>query len=409
MTPWHRAPSLPVTVLLAITPGLAVFQFRAMALAVTIAFLLSVVAHWRLHRVLPWPRGGVVAWLVVALFGWCLVASAWSPEAMRGLTTTASLGALLLLGAMTASAVAEDDPAALRRMGIALAAGLALGAVLAGVDHASGNWLRRAVRGFPENVPFIGFGLKPAVSLIALFLPLALAAPVGRVWRGLVIGAGLVVSLWLPADAAKIAVVAGLAAAGVALLVPRGFARIAAAGFFAAMLVAPLVFALALPRLPALESLPRSAAHRVLIWDFVLDRIAERPALGWGMESSRAIPGGDDRFGTDDLARYGLGSAEARAWFAMPSARRLPLHTHNAALQVWLELGVVGVALGAALGAAVLLAAGASPVAAAALGAAVSGIATGQLSFGVWQPWWIATLLLAAVATIGLGTFRRAA
>jgi hypothetical protein len=78
-------------------------------------------------------------------------------------------------------------------------------------------------------------------------------------------------------------------------------------------------------------------------------------------------------------------------------------------LQVWLELGVVGVALGAALGAAVLLAAGASPVAAAALGAAVSGIATGQLSFGVWQPWWIATLLLAAVATIGLGTFRRAA
>jgi len=50
----------------------------------------------------------------------------------------------------------------------------------------------------------------------------------------------------------------------------------------------------------------------------------------------------------------------------------------------------------------VLLAAGASAVPAATLGAAVAGAVTGQLSFGVWQPWWIATMVFAWVAARGL-------
>jgi hypothetical protein len=31
-----------------------------------------------------------------------------------------------------------------------------------------------------------------------------------------------------------------------------------------------------------------------------------------------------------------------------------------------------------------------------------SGIVTGWLSFGVWQPWWVATLMLAAVVLVAL-------
>ena len=36
---------------------------------------------------------------------------------------------------------------------------------------------------------------------------------------------------------------------------------------------------------------PNSFIHRLHIWDFTLDRIAERPLLGWGLDTSRAIPG----------------------------------------------------------------------------------------------------------------------
>ncbi|MGG5810601.1 O-antigen ligase family protein [Falsiroseomonas sp. CW058] len=408
-TPWHRAPSLPVTVLLATAPAIAVLQFRTMAPAVTVAFLLSVVAHWRIHRALPWPRPTPMLALAAALLGWALASAAWSIEPARAAETTGALAALLLLGAMAGRAVAADDPAHLRRMGPALVAGLAAGILLLGFDHATDNLLRRAVRGLPPPNPVIGFGLKPAVSLLALLLPLALAAHrVPMALRLAVAAAGLAVALWLPGDSAKIAAVLGLGAATAALAARRAVAMGAAAALAAAFLLAPLAFAALLARAPALEGIPRSAAHRVLIWDFVEDRIAERPAIGWGMEASRSIPGGDETFDAATLARFGLTSPEARHWFAAPSAKRLPLHTHNAALQVWLELGAVGAVLAAALAAAVLLAAGATPVPAAALGAAVAGAVTGQLSFGVWQPWWIASLLLAAVAMAGLGRAAKA-
>ena len=61
-----------------------------------------------------------------------------------------------------------------------------------------------------------------------------------------------------------------------------------------------IIFApLTLPKLahiPALfdavDDFKESAGHRLLIWSFTGNRIAEHPVLGWGLDSSRAIPGG---------------------------------------------------------------------------------------------------------------------
>ncbi|MFC7608386.1 hypothetical protein [Teichococcus aestuarii] len=92
-------------------------------------------------------------------------------------------------------------------------------------------------------------------------------------------------------------------------------ARAAGALLAVAVLAAPLMFSAALPRLPALDAIPPSAAHRVLIWEFVLERIGERPLLGWGGESSRSLPGGRDTFTPEALERFGLGGAVSRAWF----------------------------------------------------------------------------------------------
>ena len=77
------------------------------------------------------------------------------------------------------------------------------------------------------------------------------------------------------------------------------------------------------------DTFKTSVGHRLLIWDFAGKRIAERPLLGWGLDASRAIPGGKE------LIR--------------PDQKRLPLHPHDAALQVWLELGLPGAVLFALL------------------------------------------------------------
>jgi exopolysaccharide production protein ExoQ len=400
VTSFLRSPSLPVAVLLAVGPAAAVAQFRAMAPAVTVAFLLAILAHWRLRRRLPVPRLAPLPMLALLLLGWAALSSLWSIEPARAIETVLSLAALLVLAAGAGRALEMDEPENLARLGLALALGLVLCIALLAFDHAAGNLFRRAVRGFPPWVPQLGFGLKPPVSLLALLLPLVFAVPRLPLAAKLAVALpGLAVALWLPGESAKIAAALGLLATAVAALAPRLVARASAALVALVFLAAPLVFGIALARLPDLSPLPYSASHRVLIWDFAAAQIAERPVLGWGMEASRGIPGGTTNFDTATLGRFGLTSPEERGFFTARQTQRLPLHPHNAALQVWLELGLVGAVLAAALAAAAFLAASPS---AAALGAAVAGAVTGQLSFGVWQPWWIASLLLAAVITQGL-------
>jgi O-antigen ligase len=401
-----RSPSLPVAVLLAIAPGVAVAQFRTMAPMVPIALLLAVIAYWRNHRTVPWPRPTPVLLLALALAAWAALSGLWSIEGARAVETAASLGALVFLGAAASRAVGEDAEENRRRIGLALAIGLAIGIALLAFDHASQNLFRRAVRGFPEWTVFLGFGLKPAVSVLALLLPLMLAVAIPRAAQVAIILPGLAIALWLPGESAKIAALAGVVAALAAMAAPRFVARAAAAGFAVLFLAAPLIFAAGLARAPDLSGLPVSAAHRVLIWDFVTDRIAEKPVLGWGMEASRAIPGGTETFDRATLDRFGLDSPAERGSFAATSVQRLPLHTHNNALQVWLELGGIGALLAAALAVAAMLAAGATPIAPAALGAAVAAAVTGQLSFGAWQPWWIAAMVMAAVAIRALSLRR---
>ena len=107
------------------------------------------------------------------------------------------------------------------------------------------------------------------------------------------------------------------------------------------------------------------------------DRILERPLFGWGLDSSRAFP------------------------------NAIPLHTHDAAMQLWLELGLPGAALTAAffvwlIGRIDRLEANDRPAAAAAAASLSAYLVVGALSFGAWQEWWLALGALAAAATTAL-------
>jgi O-antigen ligase len=183
----------------------------------------------------------------------------------------------------------------------------------------------------------------------------------------------------LAGTAAKAVLLAGLA---VGLLLYRArpvIAAVALAVSVGAIIAAPLTFA-RLERLPGLgetaDSFKISAGHRLLIWCFAGDRIAERPVTGWGLDASRAIPGGDDPI--------------------RPRETWMPLHPHNAALQVWLELGAPGTALFALLAALVwgaLARVEWPPLFAAAAGASLTmAFVGGFATYGIWQEWWLGTL-----------------
>lgn len=394
--PSRTSPALPLALGLAVAPVAAVLQSKAVAPIALLALAGCVLRHRRRHGAWPWPRGAAF-WAGLALFAWGAVSAFWASQPMRALGTSAQIGGFFLLGAAACRAVAADDETAKRRLMLAACIGLATGLLLAGLDHATGNAVRAAVRGLKEAPPHLHFGLKPAASALALWLPLAAAVPgLPRIWRGVVLAGGAAVILLLPGETPKIAVLAAAAAGGAALLAPRLAPRLLGAGVAAAILLMPIALGPVLARGVPADGLAPSAAHRLLIWDFVAARVAERPWLGWGMEASRAVPGRDANPSPEALGRFNLSDPAAARW------ELLPLHPHNGALQLWLELGLPGALLGAAL--AFLLGSAAAravrpAVATAALAAAT---ATAMLSFGAWQEWWVGAELMAAAAVAAL-------
>jgi O-antigen ligase len=132
-----------------------------------------------------------------------------------------------------------------------------------------------------------------------------------------------------------------------------------------------------------------SITHRIKIWRFVSDTIGERPALGWGLNAARELPG---RLAPDGASRVASATEESS------------LHPHNAFLQIWLELGIVGATLLSlllmhAVRAAHQLAGpdgGGRDEAAMALAALAAGCLVAATGYGIWQAWWLAGLWLAA-------------
>jgi O-antigen ligase len=142
-----------------------------------------------------------------------------------------------------------------------------------------------------------------------------------------------------------------------------------------------------------------SLHHRLTIWSFVAEKIAEKPILGWGLDSSRHIPGGKEVSPVFHDMPDGTK-------FILSSEEKLPLHPHNGFLQLWLELGAFGAILGAALVAYVIRKAGAVTQPglprAATLAAISSTLVVLSLSYGLWQSWWISALWLLVATLIAI-------
>jgi len=333
------------------------------------------------------PMLAVAIALLGSLLVWGAVSALWSVDPLRSLAVSLRLAGLSFVGLALASAAGLVVKT--RRLGLLLITGMALGVATVAIEVASGGWLNsllsdRAFWPTQLNQASISFALlilPASATLLCLGQPIMatlLAAAVAATVYGLV------------GTAAKAVLVFGLV---MGLLLYRArpvLARVALAVSVLAIITAPLTFA-RLERLPGLgetaDSFKISAGHRLLIWSFAGDRIAERPLTGWGLDSSRAIPGGGEPI--------------------RPGETWMPLHPHNAALQVWLELGAPGAALFALM---VAIAWGVvarvewPPLFAAAAGAGLAIALLGCFTtYGIWQEWWLATLAFSLFLVLVMG------
>jgi O-antigen ligase len=316
--------------------------------------------------------------LLAALLLWGAVSAVWAPEPWHSLGFAARLAGVFAAGLVLAAA--SPGVAAPARLTRCLIAGFVVALVLATIDFASRGWLLQPFSSRPYQPAWLN---QAANGFAILVLPCA-AALAGRGRRVAALALALAAAatvLALAGSAAKVALGAGFATAALFALAGARFARLAAILSVLVIVTAPLTFT-RLERLPRLaefaEGVKQSAGHRLLIWSFVGDRIAERPLQGWGLDAARAIPGGGEPI------------QHGETW--------LPLHPHNAPLQLWLELGVPGAVIGALVAAQLWRALAAAgwrhPFAAAAAGSLAAASVATLGTYGIWQEWWLGTLSL---------------
>jgi O-antigen ligase len=163
--------------------------------------------------------------------------------------------------------------------------------------------------------------------------------------------------------------------------------------------VASILTTLLMPfLLPLLQSAIRSnlnpmlgnahAAERLEIWRQSVLLIAQRPLYGGGFESSRTL----------------LEQLDRELLETLNIAPIVSSHPHNQILQIWIEFGVVGVALFCLVLIAVLYRIHAMPPAIrlAALSMTASLFTIAAVGHGLWQSWWVALTCALLVVVLAL-------
>lgn len=391
-----------IGILFAVIGGLIAPLMPFVSRAPTIMALLGAIGG----TALLWRRGmrptvpdRQVLWILASLSTWAGLSAFWAIDAIDALASTAKLAGNLSLGMVLIVIAANMSPAEARIAARSLAAGCILTLAFLAVEMTTGAPASAHLVGRQFDADRFAFELQTygaywfnaAISLLSLMvwplllnggrLPAAVRGilPIATAWLALVIGFG----------AGTLALAAGATSAFLVWRYGRWIRRVAAALLAVGILAAPLLPQTILnpERMSEMSDVvPTYDLPRFYIWAFAADRIAERPILGWGMNASRSMPGGKERI--IDHARDKM------------FGERMPLHPHNVALQVWLELGMFGALLLAGLAARLMLPSTATPqkpqIAAAATGLTITAGVQFALSYSAWQSWWLMSVFLAA-------------
>lgn len=348
----------------------------------------------------------LIAGLIALYFVWGLASVAWSPVGFsfgKSFDNPSAAFALMLglpIYGMAAFALASLAGADRKLVQRAVIGSFAFTLLLISVEAVSGYAITLGSMGVSENFGKMARNVsRGGLVLVCFYFPVLAMAwghhrRLGQVFIGLgVVLTGLMVYFDMTAG------VLGMGLGTVSFFLAWAMPRVGAAltplgwaiGFAAMPLIGPICARLI--STGAVEAFPLSWQMRIHTWDFVSARTLERPWFGWGMEASRAF-----------TQQYAL---------SIHTVDIVPLHPHNAPLQVWLETGVVGVGL---VVLALLVLAwrflrqspqeSSSTIRAATLSAAL-GVAL--VSFGIWQEWWVVTLMLTAgLACLAAGTPKHA-
>ncbi|MDC0196608.1 O-antigen ligase family protein [Gammaproteobacteria bacterium] len=381
-------------------PILGFVSPKGLAPLVIIGSIFSVLILWGQGRKIKWL--GLPASLILVCFClWALLSSLWSVDPISSITGSARLFGNILVGGLLFATIKnlsiEEKKLILKFFfsGFFIAIGLVFLEILLGgpiIIMLKGIYIQH------HGVSGI-FWLSPFVVVLCLFIwPIALGIykkrsfgvmdkyPLLCITSGFIVI--LILSVIISFSSGIFALVCGIFGSVLVLICGRRAAVLASVMLAIVSFSLPFGFNMLqdpISQINSLIPLPTSAEHRIGIWKFTSRKASENPIIGWGMNASKNIPGGRAFIFSKDGKQYG---------------RALPLHPHNAILQIWLELGLPGIILFVGLCIFVIMASVNRIYlkfeSAAIFGQFVTILAISNLSFGMWQAWWIALIWLSA-------------
>jgi len=392
----------------------ALFSSKAMA-PLFIFLVLTLIGRriWQKNFQISVPKLSIIAFIHLLI--WAGLSQLWTFDAALSSKLIPSLLALFAFGLFMVAEIGSIGPSSQEKIKSALALGAGLAIVLLLFESVTGSWLTRMGRGLTWldviNPSTGGVNIEAYVKNGVALLSVLIWPVLSKMWdRRLKIGAAvfLICTLYLiyrfSASTALIAFFTSALGVGLALY-RKKFAAHLIAGVFAVLVLAmPFGVQQSIGDKTLTQigqtgyemKLPNSAINRLIIWQFATEKIIEKPFTGWGMNTARQIPGGNEKYTLTVKNSAGHDQVLFKEFY-------VPLHTHNQAIQIWLELGAIGAIFVAVFGCLFIRKLSQKHIDPAVFGVVISILAFNFLSFGAWQSWWIATqflcLSLALVAT----------
>ena len=326
---------------------------------------------------------------IILLVVWACISLVWSPTDTQDhvffLSTLVVFGAIFIA---TMRALSDRDRLQVRHV------------TIVSVIIAAALMLTEALTNYGLNRVILGHDIFEAKQqaersvgvLVAISWPLLGVLAVGRgnlpFWSGtLVVCFALCAFAFAAFQLQGFPSLAAFTLGGFALLVvhttPRFGLTVIGAAALVYLFLAPVLHMIPITQLldsPSLQ-LPLSWEYRLQIWGNAAQAIYQQPVAGLGFDAAHTL-------GDAALQMRGM------EWPAMP------LHSQNMVLQIWLELGLVGISLIAVLFVSLLSFIWYRmrfPLQAGLLTAAlVSYSLEAVLGFGTWDTWWIATAWITA-------------
>lgn len=370
--------------ILFVTPSLAVFAGLGLMPAYIILVIAPVISFVKTRN---WSilYSGILQKIIITALVYILISCLWAIEPVKSFVLWVKITLIAFSAFALFDFVRNFDESQKDKLAKILYCAIFIALACIGTENISDGFLSKLAH---TNKPEYIFKLtdlnRGASFLSIIFWPcVAMLLSRGKVLYAILLSVPVLFAIHsLESTSAMLGIVLGLIIAGIVYKLGHAIIKIMMFGVVFGIIAIPTItiFTTAEQLNNTLPVIPGAAStYRLYIWDFAGNKAMEKPFFGWGFDTSRKVPVLES-----DLFLGGK--------------TPMPLHPHNNTMQIWLELGIVGLILFASFLISILynIANCRSRLyMSCSAGLFSTYFITGQVGYGIWQNWWIAGGLIA--------------